>query len=133
MMRRVSIDHNDSGYQEDNNEETESQILVGDRSMEELSETNTEVWWSDPENITMARTILNIEERQEVNCQIDSLIYLERRPQRVTFQYSDIIYQLEDPSLERLEDILADVRKEINQSWRRMLQSVGEIRIYIYI
>ncbi len=45
MMRRVSVDHNDHRYgcQEDNNEETESQTLIGDESMEELSETSTDI------------------------------------------------------------------------------------------
>ncbi len=94
---------------------------MGDEVIEELSETNTDIWWSDPENVIMARIMLNMEERREINCQIDSLIYLERRPQQVIFQYPDIIYQLEDPSLEKLEDILADIRKEINQSKRKTL------------
>ncbi len=106
---------------------------MGNESTKELSETNTDIWWSDPKNIAMTRTMLNMEERWEINCQIDSLIYLERRPQQVIFQYSNTIYQLEDPNLERLEDILVDARREINQPWKRMLQSVGEIRIYIYI
>ncbi len=45
MMRRASVDHNDPGYrcQVDNNEETESQILVGDESIEELVETSTDI------------------------------------------------------------------------------------------
>lgn len=69
----------------------------------------------------MARTILNTEERQEINYQIDNLIYLERRPQQVTFQYPNTIYQLEDPNLKRLEDILANIKKKINQPQKRTL------------
>ncbi len=82
--------------------------------MKELLETNIDIWWNDPENVAMTRIMLNTEERQEINHQIDNLIYSERRPQQVIFQYPDIIYQLEDPSLKRLKDILADVRREIN-------------------
>ncbi len=45
MIRRASVDHNNPRYrcQGDNNEETESQTLVGDESIEELSETNIDV------------------------------------------------------------------------------------------
>ncbi len=63
------------------------------------------------------------------------MVYPERRPQQVIFQYPDIwietIYQLKDPSLDRLEEVLADIKREISQFWRKTLQSV-EIHIYIY-
>ncbi len=46
MMRRISINHNDPGYGyqgDSNNDEIESQILIGDRFIEEQSDINTEV------------------------------------------------------------------------------------------
>ncbi len=45
MIKRASIDHNDSRYryQGDNNEETESQTLIEDELMEELLETSTDI------------------------------------------------------------------------------------------